>query len=151
MGELLVFARLILLEKGSRVFNIPAVPFILCHFIGDYILQSSWMAEEKTKRWLPAIIHAGTYLIPFILVFRPSASALFVMGVTHAVIDHLRLARHISFAKAFLAPPSAWPRWEDCRATGYHKDTPAFLAVWLMIVVDNTVHNVINLACLLYL
>jgi hypothetical protein len=37
---------------------------ILIHAIGDYILQSDWMANEKTKRWFPAACHALVYQDP---------------------------------------------------------------------------------------
>ncbi|WP_205679869.1 DUF3307 domain-containing protein [Paenarthrobacter ureafaciens] len=30
---------------------------LLAHLIGDYLIQSDWMASEKTKRWWPAIAH----------------------------------------------------------------------------------------------
>lgn len=33
----------------------------LAHMVGDYLIQSDWMAQEKTKRWWPAIAHALTY------------------------------------------------------------------------------------------
>lgn len=124
---------------------------ILCHLWGDYLLQSSWMANNKTKHWFPAIVHACVYFIPFFLLIRPSLTAAVVIIGTHAVIDHFRLARHVAYANHFLAPPGEWKPWADCSATGYHKDTPPFLAMWLMIIVDNTMHLTINALALAYL
>lgn len=43
---------------------------ILAHLIGDYLIQSHWMATEKTKRWWPAIAHAVTYGLPYLIVTR---------------------------------------------------------------------------------
>ncbi len=41
--------------------------------------------------------------------------------------------------------------WADCSETGYYKALPQFLAVWLMIIFDNTMHLVINALTLAYL
>lgn len=40
---------------------------------------------------------------------------------------------------------------QDASGTGYHKDDPAWLAVWLLIAADNTLHLAINYASLLWL
>lgn len=42
-------------------------------------------------------------------------------------------------------------QWEDCRATGFHKSRPEWLAVWLLIIVDNTLHLTINYLAVSYL
>ena len=128
------------------------MPFqLICHLYGDYILQSSWMANNKTKRWLPAIVHSCVYFLPFLLVIHPSFPATLVMVGTHVVIDRFRLARYVTYMGHFLAPPSEWKPWSECSGTGYHKDTPPFLATWLMIIVDNTIHLTINALALAYL
>ena len=123
---------------------------ILCHLVGDYFLQSSWMANNKTNRWVPAIIHACVYFFPFLFVLSPSLLASIVMVGTHAIIDRYRLARFVAYANHFLSPPSQWKSWTECSATGYHKDTPLFIAFWLMIIVDNTMHLIINALALAY-
>ena len=38
-----------------------ALGIILAHLVGDYLIQSDWMASEKTKKWWPAIAHGITY------------------------------------------------------------------------------------------
>ncbi|MBP9757931.1 MAG: DUF3307 domain-containing protein [Candidatus Pacebacteria bacterium] len=124
---------------------------LIAHLIGDYMLQSGWMANNKTKRHVPALVHALVYFLPFYVIFRPSLAAAVVMIGTHFVIDRYRLARYVAFSKEFIAPPSNWPKWRDCSETGFHKDTPAFLAVWLMIIIDNAMHLVINALALAYL
>jgi hypothetical protein len=129
---------------------VTALGILLAHLVGDYLTQSHWMATEKTKRWWPAWAHAITYGLPFILITR-SVPALVVIVATHAVIDHYRLARHIVWAKNFLAPKAYWHPWSECSATGYHQDQPAWLAVWLMIIADNTMHLVINAASVRWL
>ncbi|MBP9758026.1 MAG: DUF3307 domain-containing protein [Candidatus Pacebacteria bacterium] len=124
---------------------------LIAHLIGDYMLQSGWMANNKTKRHVPALVHALVYFLPFYVIFHPSLAAAVVMIGTHFVIDRYRLARYVAFSKEFIAPPSNWPKWSVCSETGFHKDTPAFLAVWLMIIIDNAMHLVINALSLAYL
>lgn len=124
---------------------------LVIHAVGDFILQSDWQATTKTSKWLAAVSHVLVYGLPFLLLTR-SLSALAVIAGTHLVIDHWRLARHVSWAKNFLAPRSGWPRpWAECQATGYGPDKPAWMAVWLMIVTDQVLHVIINGLALKYL
>lgn len=105
------------------------------------------MATEKTKRWWPAIAHAVTYGIPFVLITQ-SPLALLVIVATHAVIDRYRLAKHVVWAKNQLAPAASRP---GHTATGYPDDTPPWLGVWLMIIADNILHMLINVAAIVWL
>lgn len=128
-----------------------ALGILLAHFVGDYLAQSDWMARMKTSRWFPAIVHALTYTACYLVVTR-SIPALVVIGGTHAVIDRYRLARHVVYAKNFLAPAHEWPpSWEECKATGYDPTRPPWMTVWLMIIADNTIHMVINALSVMYL
>lgn len=124
---------------------------LIAHLIGDYVLQSDWMAQEKVRSWLVAVIHATVYSLPFLLLCDPSWAALAVIVGTHAVIDRLRLAKYVCYAKNFLAPSSYWYDWADCKDTGYNKNRPVWMAVWLLIIADNTIHITINHFALLYL
>lgn len=127
-----------------------ALGLVLAHLAGDYLLQSDWMATEKTKRWWPAIAHALAYGIPFLLVTR-SIPALAVIVGTHAVIDRYRLARHVVWAKNHLAPAGHNPPWRDCTATGHPVDRPVWLTTWLLIIADNTIHLAINAGAVTWL
>lgn len=127
-----------------------ALGILLAHAAGDYLLQSDWMAAEKTKRWWPALTHALTYGLPYLLVTR-SPLALAVIVLTHAVIDHYRLARHVVWAKNLLAPASYRRPWRECTATGYPADRPVWLATWLLIIADNTIHLAINWGAIAWL
>jgi hypothetical protein len=128
----------------------PLVLALLAHLVGDYVVQSDWMATEKTKRWWPAVAHAATYGLPFLLVTQ-SPLALAVIVGTHAVIDRYRLARHVVWLKNHTAPRGFNPPWRECTATGYSPDKPAWMAVWLMIVTDNTIHVCLNSAAVVWL
>ena len=124
---------------------------ILIHAIGDYILQSDWMANEKTKRWFPAACHALVYSIGFLLL-KPSIAAWLVILGTHYLIDRYRLARYVVWAKNFLAPRGCNPPWSECSTSfGYPPERPAWLAMWLLVIADNILHVAINGLALRYL
>lgn len=36
---------------------------LIGHLIGDFLLQTSWMAQHKAKRWLPLVVHVTVYTI----------------------------------------------------------------------------------------
>lgn len=139
---------------------------LLCHLVGDYFLQSDWMALNKTKRTLPCVLHVLLYTVPFagmmaagLLPWKPWALA--VICGTHFLIDRTYPARYLCYVKNFMAPKSWWYPWKDAQATGYligdalklgdPRAKPAFIAVWLMIIVDNTLHVAINYAALRWL
>lgn len=117
---------------------------ILAHLIGDYWLQSGWMANNKTKNIWVAFMHALTYSLPIVFLCHPSLYAWLVIVTTHALIDRWRLSRYISFAKDFLAPERMWPKWKESKDTGYPNSLPPFLGFWLMIITDNVLHIAIN-------
>lgn len=115
---------------------------VLAHVVGDYILQSHWMATEKTKRSIAAAVHAVTYTLPFLLITQ-SAAALAIICGTHFLVDRFRLARFVVwFKNGYLNEPMT--------ATGYRDDVPAWLSVWLLIIADNIIHVVINGIALKY-
>lgn len=41
-------------------------PWILAHFIGDYLLQNDWMAVGKKRSNLICTVHVSLYMLPFI-------------------------------------------------------------------------------------
>ncbi len=141
---------------------------LILHLIGDYVTQSDWMAQNKTKRFAPAAAHAIVYSLPFLLL-KPSWTAFTVILVTHFLIDRYRLARYVVWLKNVVLHPGAlhpiirisdeeaieWYGakldWKNCSGTGYPSDAPPWLAVWLLIAADNTLHLAINFLALRYL
>ena len=115
---------------------------LLAHAVGDYLLQSDWMANQKTKQTIAAAVHAVTYSLVFLL-FNPSVAAFAVILGTHFLIDRFRLARFICWLKN--GP------WHPRTPTGYPESTPIWLAVWLLIIADNVLHVAINGAALRWL
>lgn len=108
---------------------------LVAHAVGDYILQSHWMATEKTKNSVAAAIHAVTYTLPFLLITQSPAALALICG-THFLVDRFRLARFVVWLKN--GP------WKPITATGYQDDVPAWLSVWLLIAADNIIHVAIN-------
>lgn len=144
---------------------IDASLFFIAHLSGDYLLQSDWMAQKKTSSWVPAVAHALVYGLQY-LVMRPSLVAWLVIVITHAIIDHYRLARYVCWGKNFLAPrwievkSEGQPEcstyrhnypWSDCVKTGYYHKSPDWLACWLLFIADNTMHLICNYVALRFL
>jgi hypothetical protein len=115
---------------------------LLAHVLGDYLLQSDWMASNKTRRWVPALAHALTYSMPF-LALRPSPVGWLVIAASHLFIDRWRLARYVCWASGLLAPPP-YRSWRECTTTGYPPEREAWMSTWLLIIADNTLHVLIN-------
>jgi hypothetical protein len=181
---------------------------LLCHLIGDYVLQNHAMATLKTSSSTWAAAHAITYTIPFAIVsllqgwlggdlfFAASPLALLIICGTHFAIDRWRLAGFwvrfwgVGVVQSSLARALKWDKlpwyyerdpdqtrpilsgecvlyrgtWYQVEDGGFlhHKglrrfewnmeeavrhrpvQTPPWLAVWLLILVDNTLHLLIN-------
>jgi hypothetical protein len=135
----------VILDLGAKLaLAIPA------HFLGDYLLQTNWMAGEKTKRWSPAILHGITYTLPFLFITQNPLSLLIIAG-THAVIDRYRLARLLVWLKNQATPKRYRPSKADAFTTGDLPSMPAWLATWVMIWADNGTHMAINAAALIFI
>lgn len=116
---------------------------LLAHLAGDYVVQSDWMAQTKTKGHLPAAAHALSYAACFLPLTRDPRRLAFI-AASHFVIDRWRLARHVVYAKNQLAPKGWRYRWADAKKTGYPDSRDAWMTVWLMIIADNTMHGICN-------
>jgi len=123
---------------------------VLAHAVGDYILQSHWMATEKTKRSLAAGVHAVTYTLPFLFLTQAPLALTFICG-THFLIDRFRLARWIVWIKNGYVLDHFNDMTAKVTATGYRDDVPAWLSVWLLIIADNILHVVLNGVALAWL
>lgn len=120
---------------------------ILAHLVGDYLLQTRWMALEKTKRMMPAVVHGVVYTLPFLFITQ-SWLALLVISGTHVVIDRYRLAKYFVWAKNRLGPKEH--RSEQVGQTGQDED-PVWLSTWLLFITDNSLHLLINVAAIQWL
>ena len=120
----------------------------IAHALGDYILQSDWMAREKYRNTVAALCHVVFYTLPFLFLTQNPWTLVVIAG-THFVIDRWRLARHLAWIKN-----RAWPGsrpWAECADTGYPPDMPAYASMWLLIIVDNIMHIIINGLAITYI
>ena len=116
--------------------------------MGDFVLQSEWMACNKSASSVVAAVHALVYTLPFLLITH-SVPALLAICVTHFFIDRFRLARYVIWLKN-----RPWPGGlplSRCGGTGFPKDTPPWMAGWLFIIVDNTMHVICNALAIYHL
>lgn len=118
---------------------------IVAHLVGDYILQSHWMAQNKAKQSFAAAVHAVSYTLPFLLLTQSIAAIAFIVG-THFLIDRFRLARFVVWFKNGYAFSGG-----IVTGTGYKDDVPPWLSVWLLIIADNTLHIICNGVAIAYL
>jgi len=135
------------------------MPELLAHLIGDYVLQNHAMATKKTSSWWWACLHAIFYGLPFLLLVSAPWQWAVIVG-THALIDRYRLAQYwlrfwgigcegevlraFAFSRHFGGHPEPWHlqnAWENREEPA---PAPPYLAVWLLIIVDNTLHMTIN-------
>lgn len=122
---------------------------IICHLIGDFFLQSDWQALNKyDKKWV-ALLHSTLYSLPFLFLTQ-SWLALIVICLSHAIIDHYKIAAYISWLKNWigLVRPKSW---QECKLTGNDPNRPYWITVWLGIIMDNTIHIIINALAIVYL
>lgn len=135
---------------------------LIAHLFGDYILQNHWMAQNKVKSWFPALVHATLYTLPFLLITQ-SHEAIGVIWGSHLIIDRFRLARFwqewygVGCSGRFWVSKTIIQQWEAGASfdTGEPnpdwQDAPDWLKVWLLIIIDNTVHLTINYFSIMYL
>lgn len=114
----------------------------LLHILGDYITQNHWMAINKTKAtltgYLACFIHCVLYSLPFLIIASPMAVC--IIFISHFIIDKYRLALYVVKLKNWCFTPSGFP-----------EGTPPFLSVWLLFIVDNFMHVILNYFSILYL
>ncbi len=119
---------------------------LILHLVGDYLTQSDWMAQNKAKRTWPAMCHVVVYSLPFLLI--GSLQAVAVILLTHFLVDRFRLARYAVWVKNWFGP--GYHPWRECSETGF-TNLPVWLATWLLIVADNTIHLICNYCSLRWL
>ena len=66
---------------------------IMCHLVGDYVLQSDFIAQSKGANWYHLFVHCALYILPFCLCFGWSWY-LGVLFVVHIVVDSLKARWH---------------------------------------------------------
>lgn len=65
------------------------VLLIMCHMIGDYVVQTNFIATTKGKNWYHLFAHCVLYVVPFYICFG-FVWQLAVIFVAHLIIDPLK-------------------------------------------------------------
>lgn len=63
--------------------------FLMCHMIGDYVLQIDYIAKTKGKMWYHMFVHCVLYCVPFAVVFGMTWQLGFIF-VAHLIVDPLK-------------------------------------------------------------
>jgi hypothetical protein len=62
----------------------------ITHFVMDWLFQTKWEADNKSRKWLNLSVHCAIYTIGFIpalIIFKPSLLWLIFIFVTHFLLD----------------------------------------------------------------
>jgi len=101
------------------------------HIAGDFLLQNRWMAENKSSKLLPLLVHTSVYTAA-VALFACLGGGISVYGYAALFVSHLILDR-----RGFVL----WWSKKITKSDG----TP-----WLLVMIDQSWHAVIlALICLL--
>lgn len=62
---------------------------VFCHLVGDYVLQSDFIAKTKGENWYHLFVHCILYCLPFYVCFGIDWR-LFIILAAHLIIDPLK-------------------------------------------------------------
>ena len=65
------------------------VSVVMCHLVGDYVLQIDFIAKTKGENIYHLFVHCMLYCLPFMIVFHPENAimAWSFLFITHFAID----------------------------------------------------------------
>lgn len=66
---------------------------VICHLIGDYFLQSDFIAKTKGQNWYHLFVHCILYVVPFYIAFGLDLR-LVIIFISHVIIDALKARYH---------------------------------------------------------
>lgn len=108
---------------------------LILHLIGDYLIQSDWMAQNKKAAGINGLIacftHCMTYSLPFL--FIADVNQVSFIFITHFLIDRWY------FIKWFI------------NNTGKKDFGKPPFAPWSIFFIDNTFHLICNYIAINYL
>ena len=72
---------------------------LLCHFVGDFVLQSAYLANEKKHSWYHLVAHCCLYILPFYICFSMCWQLACIL-FAHFIIDAAKARKEwINFAQ----------------------------------------------------
>lgn len=99
--------------------------WLLAHFIGDFIIQTDWMARNKKTNHVACWVHSITYIIPFLPLMALGFTSWWQLAL---VASQHSLQDGTDFVLWFM------------KKTGSEGFTKAPMAPWSVIIVDNILH-----------
>jgi hypothetical protein len=63
-----------------------AITLVLCHLLGDYVLQTDFLAKTKGENWYHLFAHCALYCLPFFICFGVDWRLAVIFGI-HIVVD----------------------------------------------------------------
>jgi len=69
------------------------ITLFFCHMIGDYVLQSDFIARTKGENWWHLLVHCTLYVFPFYLFFG-LCWQLAVIWAVHIIVDAAKARYH---------------------------------------------------------
>lgn len=104
--------------------------FIVCHLVGDFLLQNHWM-QKKSKSTFVCSVHVAVYSIPFWVVWRAlhlDWEPIALILLQHWLQDRFDLHRKwMAFYKQ--SPPELWPVGPLCVDQAFHVSFLAIIAI----------------------
>lgn len=97
------------------------------HLIGDFLLQTRWMATQKADRWIPLVTHAAVYTAVVV-----SFAALY--GGIHLWAWALIFVSHVALDQR------TFVRWWAQRIQGI---LPESRDAWVAVMADQTFHVIV--------
>lgn len=104
---------------------------ILGHLIGDYLLQSTWMASNKKNKGLKGFIACSVHcmLWSFSVYLLAFYSLVGILNLKALIIMVLLFISHFILDRTYIV------KWY-CNITKIYPNPP----VWYIYIVDNTLH-----------
>ena len=62
---------------------------VFCHLVGDYVLQSDYIAKGKVHDMYLLVVHCILYCLPFYIVYGFNIQLIIIL-ITHFIIDLLK-------------------------------------------------------------
>ncbi len=69
---------------------------MFCHWVGDFVLQSRYMAENKSRQWIPLLTHVLVYTLVLLVLLLPLVETKFYLyqfvvfnGLLHLFVDSI--------------------------------------------------------------
>ncbi|WP_432355436.1 DUF3307 domain-containing protein [Sporosarcina sp. A2] len=87
---------------------------IVGHLVGDYLLQTSWMATGKTMKWEPLLLHCFVYTSVLSVALLIGAGTIPFWAISIIFLSHVILDRRhfvLWWARMVMGVKDGQPAW----------------------------------------